>query len=306
MATKKAQPSAVDGWHPSLKKSFKDAELWWQTNMVSRDTLEPRLAILRQELDQPGPLRTSINTVYLIAHTYAIRCCTPAAIKDSAVFAEAFERAVTFRALDFRKGAGLSLPHETQPVLAFSASMKAVGPAILSRWEQSEICARVLIDVAEKDLRIKPLKFYSDGWRRGTNDAFLIYLLSEAFGIQTDYKPTDSLIPEYQGLLDVWRTKDASTFQQAMQAAAEFHVSRSRESTNKTTYEFDYTFDRVFPAELLAVQALRRRFELPEFKAEHLLVDTPWSLIRDLPAVDPHPLAVEAEARLRADFPSFR
>jgi hypothetical protein len=34
-----------------------------------------------------------------------------------------------------------------------------------------------------------------------------------------------------------------------------------------------------------------------------VLVDTPWSIIRDMPACEPHPLAVALEARLRKDDP---
>ncbi len=64
--------------------------------------------------------------------------------------------------------------------------------------------------------------------------------------------------------------------------------------------------NRVFPAELRLVQPLRRRKGLPEFAIDHLLIDTPWTLVRDLPAVEPHPLAAAVEARLIEDYPQFR
>ena len=61
-----------------------------------------------------------------------------------------------------------------------------------------------------------------------------------------------------------------------------------------------------YPGELLAIQALHRRDGLPEFTTGHLLVDTPWAILRDLPPCEPHPLAVQVEARLKHDFPDFR
>jgi hypothetical protein len=64
-------------------------------------------------------------------------------------------------------------------------------------------------------------------------------------------------------------------------------------------------FDRVFPVELLAIQALRRRDGLPAFETGHLSVDTPWSVIKDLPEVEPHALAVAVEARLKKTTPFF-
>jgi hypothetical protein len=87
---------------------------------------------------------------------------------------------------------------------------------------------------------------------------------------------------------------------------ADFHISRSKDSTGSKFYEFTWTFDRVFPAELLAIQALRRRDGLPAFDTGHALIDTPWSVIKELPEVEPHPLIVAVEARLKNDYPTFR
>lgn len=304
MTAKKGKPTLK--WHPSLKKIFKESALWWQNNMVNRNELETRIAKLRAELDAPGPLRSAATTLHAIGHTYAIQACVSAGEGDLELLPSAMRSAVDFRALDFRRISGLSLPHSEQPVLPFWWSMKAAGPAMLSQWELADTCGRVLIDIAEKDLRVKPLEFYPDGWRRGTNDAFLIALFSEAFGIQSSFEPGRPLADEYRAVLDVWRSDDEVRFRAAMHAAAEFHISRSRDGTDKTTYEFEAYFDRVFPGELLAVQALRRRLSLPAFDSGHLLVDTPWSLIRDLPATESSHLVVETESRLQGDYPSFR
>ena len=183
--------------------------------------------------------------------------------------------------------------------------MQAAGPAMLSQWEEARSCAHWLIDVAHRDQAVLADVARKDGWGKGTNDAFLIVLFAQAFDLPTHYRPVNPLIPAYQNLLDCWRTDDKETFQQAVQAAAEFHISRSRDATDKNTYEFNGDLDRVFPAELLAVQALRRRDGLPEFETGHALIDTPWAVIRDLPDADPHPLAVATEARLRQDYPAF-
>jgi hypothetical protein len=274
--------------------------------MVESNVLEGRLATLRVELEAPGTFLPALATLQMIGHTYATRACTTEAVNNPKLLAEALQHAVQFRALDFRKVAALSLPHEHQPLRPFLTGMRAAEPAMLSQWPLAEVCARVLIDVAEKDLRVRPLKSYPDGWRRGTSDAFLIYLFSAAFGLETSYQPKDSVCPEDQSVLDTWHTHDEAVFCQAMQAAADFHVSRSRSNTSKMDYEFDYSFDRVYPAELLAVQALRRRVGAPEFAVGHLLVDTPWSLIRDLPEAAFHALAVKADARLREDYPGYR
>jgi hypothetical protein len=134
----------------------------------------------------------------------------------------------------------------------------------------------------------------------------LIYLFSQAFELKTSFTPPKPLIPEYQNVLDCWRTTDESAFKQAMQAAAEFHISRSKDDTSKNKYEFTQIFHQIFPAELLAIQALRRRDGLPAFDTGHALIDTPWSVIKELPEVEPHPLAVAVEARLKKDYPTFR
>ncbi|MGO1001945.1 hypothetical protein [Lysobacter sp. CA196] len=306
MVAKKSNTTGGLLWHPSLKKVFKGCDQWWQHSMVDSNVLEGRFATLHVELQAPGVFVPALATLHMIGHAYATRACTTETAHNPKLLVEALQYAMQFRALDFRKVAGLSLPHEHQPLRPFLTGMQSAGPAMLSQWALAEVCAKILIDVAEKDLRMKPLSHYPDGWRRGTSDAFLIYLFSAAFDLETSYRPKDSVCPEYQAVLDSWRTDDEAVFCKVMQAASDFHISRSRGSTNRIDYEFEYNFDRVYPAELLAVQALRRRVGAPEFAVGHLLVDTPWSLIRDLPEMAPHPLAVQAEARLRQDYPSFR
>lgn len=88
--------------------------------------------------------------------------------------------------------------------------------------------------------------------------------------------------------------------------ASEFHISRSKSGSRYRFCEFEKIFDRVFAAELLAVQALRRRDGLPAFEAGHLLVNGPWAVIKDLPDAEPHSLTEQVEAQLHRDYPDFR
>jgi hypothetical protein len=142
--------------------------------------------------------------------------------------------------------------------------------------------------------------------KHGTSDTFLIDLFSSVFEIPTSFVPLSRLIPEYQAVLDAWQTDDEVKFQAIMRMAAEFHISRSKESTDKAKFEFDTMLDRVFPAELLAIQALRRKCNLPEFEAGHLLIDEPWKVLREIKSAEQNLLASAVEARLIRDYPQFR
>ncbi|WAT15709.1 hypothetical protein [Xanthomonas fragariae] len=301
--------------HPSLKKVFKECLSWWDRLVLKGDRLDREVASLREELDATGTLtRAAIVSCHSLGHTYGIRACIAFGITANTAFdgldllplPEALRWAVAFRSLAFRFEAAVPAKSETRLPLSFWSSMEAAGPAMLSLWEEARSCARWLIDVAHRDQAVISEDWRKHSWGKGTNDAFLIFLFSQAFGLSTHYRSVNPLIPAYKELLDCWRTSDKTAFQQAMQAAAEFHISRSKHGTDKNKYEFESDFDRVFPAELLAVQALRRRDGLPEFETGHALVDTPWAVIRDLPEAEPHPLAVAVEARLRHDYPQFR
>ncbi len=198
------------------------------------------------------------------------------------------------------------MPHPHQPLLPFRTSCAAVAPTMLSDWHSARLCAEQLIAVAEKEQRIKHPDLFRDGWGRGGHDAFVIALLSQAFDIPTAYQPARPMVQPYQQLLNVWNGVDEAAFQAAMQAACAFHIKHSLLGGGGGDPEFELPLDIVYAVDLLAVQALRRRDGLPEFCAGHLLVDTPWSIVRDLPQCEPHPLAAEVEHRLKQDFPSFR
>jgi hypothetical protein len=291
-------------YHPSLKKFFKSIDTW----LINRDKEDEVGKINRdisEALDTDGLFRKGERvSLDNLGNYYAKKSCQLLSRCDINNISTPLRWAIAFRSLAFRFQAAIIHP-DVSP-LPFWTSMKAAGPSMLSQWHEAEICARVLIEAAEKNQSLKTDKGRADGWGKGTNDAFLIALFCEAFGLKTEYYPVNPIIPEYQGVLDHWKTKDEATYRQVMQAAAEFHISRSKAGTERNTYEFESHIDSIFPAELLAVQALRRRDGLPEFETGHLLIDTPWAVIRDLPEVEPHPLIAIVEARIKHDYPPFR
>ena len=294
-------------WDRSLKSVFKDCEVWWHSNMVKRDKLGTEFTKLREELDAPGRFMGGGSTLHLIWHTYQTQCSIQAGKNDTAAIPEPLRYGVKFRELEFREAAGKSMPHPHQPLRAFKTSCSAVAPTMLSDWPSARLCAEQLIAVAEKEQRIRHPDYFRDRWGCGGHDAFVIALLAQAFDIPTTYQPARAMVQPYRQLLDVWRSKDEPAFQAAMQAACAFHIKNSLlGGGGGDSPEFEYPLDIVYAPDLLAVQALRRRDGLPEFSAGHLLVDTPWSIVRDLPDCPPHPLAVEVEQRLKQDFPSFR
>jgi hypothetical protein len=226
---------------------------------------------------------------------------------DVGALAPALQHGVITRGLDLRCGIAYAKRGAYRALLGkFRLSLNALATCANSNWPLARTCAELLIEFAHEDQATNSAVDRKDGWGKGTIDAFAVLLLSQAFDIPTHYRSERPLVTAYAALLGAWRTSDEAEFQSAMQVAAEFHISRSRYSTDTNDYEFDDTLCAVFPVELLAVQALRRRDGLPEFAAGHSLVDVPWALIRDLPEVPPLPIAEAIEARMRADVPQFR
>lgn len=291
-------------WHPSLKKTFKGCEIWWQSGMVKENRREAMSALLSKSLSEEGRFRLHPSALMVLAQTYCTEACLLGAKSETDALARPLRNGVQFRALDFMKVATRSLPSDdSQPLLPFKSSLMAVGPTMLSDWTFGRLCAYYLIQVAHKDMRMNVPVIRKEGWGKGTNDAFLIALLSQAYGIETHYASAKPMIEVYRRLLEVWSSTDGEVFRVAMAEAAEFHISRSKGSTDRIWYEFESYYDSVYPSELLAVQALRQRDGLPEFETGHLLIDTPWSILRDLAECEPHPLALALEARLRSDDP---
>ena len=294
-------------FHPSLKKLPQECREWMEHAEKARKW--ERYAVKLQEyLDTPGSLNAKAGIqLGRLGHFYDVAACDAYFRGDTEQLVKLLQWAVVLRALEFRWDGMYSAmrPDLGNWPTEFWDSMKAAGPSMLSWWNEAAVCAERFLQMAEKDQRINTL-VESRRIKRNTNDVFLAYLFSQGFGIATAFTPRKPLIPHYQALLDHWRTADEALFGSVMKDAAEFHISRSKDSTGSKFYEFNYDIDRLFPAELLAVQALRRRDGLPEFETGHLLVDAPWAIVRDLPRVEPHPLAAAVEARLKQDYPQFR
>jgi hypothetical protein len=242
-----------------------------------------------------------------LAHHSGMAACEAYSGQDLFAFASHLSDSVGYRALVVRLEAAFSAmtPETTgggRPA-PFKDSLNAAAPAMLGRWDESEICAKGFIKIAEKDQRLRTPE--SRRLHHGTLDAFLIGLLSRAFSIETVFESLKPVHPVYAALLQHWNAVDAANFVPQMQAAAEFHISHSRDSTDSVEYEFDSSFARVFPVELLTIQALRRRDNLPAIDIGHPLVDELWSTIMQLPSVPADSLLLAVEARLKNDYLLF-
>jgi hypothetical protein len=243
-----------------------------------------------------------------LAHHSGMAACEAYGRQDLPVLASHLNSSVDYRALVLRLEAAFSAmtPETTgggRPA-PFKDSVNAAAPAMLGRWDVAQICANGFIEIAEKDQRLRIPG--SRRLRHGTLDAFLVSLFSQAFLIETVFQSIKSIHPVYAALLQYWGSPNPTDFVPAMQEATEFHVSRSRDSSDSVEYEFDSSFTRVFPVELLMVQSLRRRDNLPAIEIGHPLVDDAWSTITQLPSVPADSLLVAVEARLKKDYPLFR
>ncbi|MDO5609864.1 MAG: hypothetical protein Q4G62_03650 [Pseudomonadota bacterium] len=241
-------------------------------------------------------------------HYYSIAACDAYFRSDVNDLARFLRWSIAFGSLYYRI-LGTSTEINRNPDAHFPTplwdSNRAAGPCMLSDWPAAEAGAYFLIRNLELD-QDHVSEIRRPRYREATNDSFYAYFFAEAFGIPSHYQSATPLVTPYRQLLEHWRTDRLEVFQRVMQEATAFHISRSKHGTDRNKYEFEADADRVFPPELLAIQAIRQRLGLPAFEAGHLLVDAPWAVIQALPTAEPHPLAVQLEARMRQDYPLFR
>lgn len=291
----------------AMQKIFRECEEWL-AYPNNQKLLEEARTLLQAYLATPGELSSKafLRLGRLGLHS-GMAACEAYGRRDLSSLASHLNACVGYRALMSRLEATFSAmtPEEAggRPA-AFNDSLKAAGPAMLGWWDEAKLCAQGLIEVAEKDQRLRIPE--SRRLRHGTVDAFLIGLFSQAFSIETAFHSLNPLHSAYAALLQHWNAESPKEFIVSMQVAAEFHISRSRESTDSVSYEFDDYFNRVFPVELLVVQALRRRDNLPATEIGHPLVDEAWATLLQLPDVPEDPLLLALEARLQSDLPLFR
>ncbi|HDS1039019.1 TPA: hypothetical protein QDZ42_002413 [Stenotrophomonas maltophilia] len=293
--------------HPSLNPLANEC-LDWLEHAQEKGKAEQAEAAIQTFLDMPGELHQKAATQLSdLALFYEIRSCDAFFRSDIETLSLSIQRAVRLRALFFRwmgmySGMRQDLGNWPKP---FSDSMKALGPLMLSWWDEASTCAQRYIEMAEKDQRINTLPAMRK-IKNATSDVFALALFSKEFEMPTGFVPLNPFISEYRSVLDAWVTDDEVKFQTVKQVAADFHASRSKENTDRNRYEFEATIDRVLPAELLAIQALRRKRKLPELQVDHALIDEPWKVLRQLEPNEECPLARAVEARLIRDYTQFR
>lgn len=292
--------------HPSLSSVFSDAQAW-----MVRARAEGREEALRERLGTwiAADQHTG-NAGYLslqrLASLYGIAACEAYGQAEADALATRLGQAVQARALFLRWHGTYSAMRSDDAdnlLLASESALRACAPLMLGDGDLGRICAGRFVEMADKEARLRP-----EIDRRldlDTVDGFVLALLSDGVGLAAHPLPTTAE-PAYTALIQAWRSEDAEAFALAMSDAADFHWKRSRDSTGSTFYEFNDLFDRVFPGELLAVQAFRRLHALPEIASGHPLIDAPWSVIDGLPPPSPDPLLLDTEAFLRRHLPAFR
>ncbi|MBO9748893.1 MULTISPECIES: hypothetical protein [Xanthomonas] len=292
---------------PSLKVLPSQCKAWLDRAKSAGD-IDRYTQAVEEHLKATGPLSPKVGTqLGRISHFWSVAACDAYFREDLAELARFFCWTIESRALLLRWDAVHSQMH---PELGnwpqeYSDSLRAAGPSVLSDWVTGKVCTQRFLEMAEKDEQLNTLP-QSRRIAHNTHDVFLIGLLSEGYGLATHFESRKPLTAPYQAVLDTWKSQDQDAFANATGEAADFHLSRSKASTGSKTYEFDRDFDRVFPIELLAVLAFRRRDGLPEFPSGHALIDGPWSLIRDLACPPPSPLLAAVLARVEEDYPLFR
>jgi hypothetical protein len=292
--------------HPSLKSLIPECSQWLDRARTSGD-IDRYTSAVEDHLAVAGRLNPKVGTqLGRISHFWSVAACDAYFRADLDELACFFRWTIESRALVLRWDAVHS---QLRPQLGnwpqeYSDSLRAAGPTVLSHWDTGKISAQRFLEMAEKDARLN-LFPQSRRIAHNTHDVFLTFLFCDAYALSTLFEPRKPLIPVYQELLDNWKTQDQNTFEQHMSQAAEFHISRSKYSTGSKSYEFDYDFDRVFPIELLAVLALRRRANLADLPTGHVLIDGPWSVIKELPCAEPHSLIAAVLKRVKSGYPQF-
>ncbi|MBO9834406.1 hypothetical protein [Xanthomonas phaseoli] len=264
--------------HPTLKALATNCAEWME-HAKSKGEPERSLRELEAYLAVSSVLPPRVgHPLWDIAHYYAMSTCDAWFREDAEAAGQFLNWTMAFRSLRFRLDGTFSAmnPARGNWPTEYRDSLRAAGPSMLSWWEIAKVGAQRYLEMAEKDQKInKPPQ--SRRIAHNTHDVFLINLFCHGFGLSSSYHSITPVVPAYQSVLDAWRSEDRETFSRAMSTAANFHIARSNDSTGSVFYEFDDYFDRLFPAELLTVQALRKRDGLPAFETSHALIDAPWA-----------------------------
>ncbi len=292
--------------HSPLKKFFRDASRRMEVARVRGEVadFEDQLHVF---LTEPGKIdgRAFLELNWL-GHLFGVAAVEAYGQGDAQTLSDALARCIACKTLGLRLEQALSASYPDTPderPKEFEHGLSAASALVVMDWPLAQTCAEAFLWLAEKDQRLRTPE--SRRLTNGTTDAFLIRLFSDVWDLPTRFQSLDPLEDCYAQLLTQWRTADQGAFEAVMKDATEFHIRRSKPSTDHTTFEFDHLFEQVFPTELLAIMSLRKRLNLPTFPAGHALVDAPWEVMRALPQPVPYPLTAQLETRFKQDYPTF-
>ncbi len=103
---------------------------------------------------------------------------------------------------------------------------------------------------------------------------FALQIFFRAWGKKMDVPELDTK-NAYAQALGAFDSGDSNRVHQSVLELCEYHVERSRSSTNKVTYEFDDRGYRIYPAEIFAFVALCKQTGIDVSRISYPLLDTP-------------------------------
>jgi len=103
---------------------------------------------------------------------------------------------------------------------------------------------------------------------------------------------------EYTALMTVWKTHDLNLLVSRLKTACDYHMERSRDTTDVENFEFDRRIHRIHPAEILALLRLRRSLGLVVPEIEHPVMVIPIAIANRDRAFREDQLLVKIRAKL--------
>jgi hypothetical protein len=158
---------------------------------------------------------------------------------------------------------------EGQPIILFNEA--ALGLALLltvGALERARDLGRMLLRYARDQI------FHKGGARKV--GALMLKLIAEWMSAkfdESDFEPFVDDLGGYKPIADTWCSNNTDEFANAIYAACDYHMDRSKDSTNDEMYEFEEDPYRVLPVEILAVLRLRESMGLISPDIEHPLME---------------------------------
>jgi len=137
-------------------------------------------------------------------------------------------------------------------------------------------------------------------WIESPFAAFMVKLWGLYRGLEIDVaRPKVAPLGVYQRILDAWH--DEAALANAVSAACDYHLEQTREAGYPEFYFPPY---RLFPADILVIGTVRRKFGLSMPEVFHPLLDTPLAKVpppTERPRMGVDPLFDEVLARATKD-----